>query len=1405
MEREDFDSVDLEGHAVSRPPPAEDDVPAENDDAGQPADTTAAAPDDQAGMTGQFERPRTSHAWWWVAGIAACVVVAAIAAGWIWVAGRKVWTDDRDLEVPTADARIRRVLWTPPRAMSEVFNTPKQEYEVCLSPDANELYFVRGMPGKGADLYTSSREGDGWTEPVPVTSVNTKHDELGPRLSRDGQVLLFYSNRPGGLGGYDIWAAARTEDGWAAPVNLGTGVNSKHNEYGPAMNGDGTRLFFASNRKAAERYGQKVRWRATIREGEIGDYDLFVADLVRTATQPATAPATQPKRLPGEGPVPPFRAEPAVEVEGVNTRWHEGAPCVSSAGDFLYFVSNRPGGFGAFDLYRCRISTGAAGEATNLGVEVNTPANETDPQLAYDGFRMYFSSDRASEEGNYDLYVSESREVYARRQRRDLPQFGWGLWALLAALALLIPLLLFLKAGGYRHLSTLQKCAVLSLLLHVLMTLMFSLAKISQEIMEYIAPEAGLEVAVNLNVSSQVAVSSQIRHQITELAVQDPRMAFLERARPVVRQARAAQPVAANVPRAELRPVVRTIQAVSPSPAEVPPAATDQFLLPAPLVEAPQPRIQVAPPPAAVHSDEARVRVKVRQPDAIAKAGAEAITPPARARPEVLPLQAAAPAAQSLVAPAKPVRATVETVSDTAVRVPTPQLVRTQVDPIAPVTDVAPVKAAPPPTRAIVEKPGPVARRRSAGPAVTQDQAPQPVEADVPGARIQPVARAIRAVAPSPPELPAASADRVRLPALVVQAPQPEIELAGASAALRGDETRVRADVRRPDLIVRSSSEPPSPSAKARPAAVSLRVAAPAMRSLVAAVEPVRAAVETPREAPAPVPVPAPQVVAMQMDLAGPKTPVSPVKAAPPPTAVVVEKPGRVAREQTAGPVFKPGKAVVAIPIVQAAGDSLATAVSVADAPPQAAPVNVSINIPTLTHQPRVVPPTLGGPVEQASEAPVLASAVDAPSAMKARAVSAPSPQRAKEPIRVSHERHTAEGADAASTVRKDPADLPARVAVNIRLAAADPQVDVPALSGPLGPTKLASPRSLFQRSFEQRQRLLKEMGGSKKSEAAVARALVYLSRRQENDGRWTYLTGRAGRGSRRRRGTSDIALTSLSALCFLAADHTPAKEGPYRRTIARSLDFLIKQQKKDGSLWEGGGRMYGHAIATLALGEAAIMTGEERYRRAAVKGARYLLKAQHGEGGWRYSPAERGDTSVFGWVVMALHSVEQLGVKIPDKTRDGAMRFLRHVRGGKTGILAGYQSGSPKPAMSAEAAFSRILLGQKLSDSQQNELADYLGSSVLKLKQKHNFYCVYYASLAMMQLGGKAWENWNPKMQKYLTQLQKRGGDDDGAWDLKTQYSGHHAGKIYTTAMATLSLEVYYRYLPMLRATGGK
>ena len=97
------------------------------------------------------------HPWrWWVAGIVTLLIVgSAVFALWYFYVGQKVWTDDRGILIADGQADLRQVLWTPPEALPAALNTAEQEYEPCLSPDGDELYFVRGLPGKGADLYVS--------------------------------------------------------------------------------------------------------------------------------------------------------------------------------------------------------------------------------------------------------------------------------------------------------------------------------------------------------------------------------------------------------------------------------------------------------------------------------------------------------------------------------------------------------------------------------------------------------------------------------------------------------------------------------------------------------------------------------------------------------------------------------------------------------------------------------------------------------------------------------------------------------------------------------------------------------------------------------------------------------------------------------------------------------------------------------------------------------------------------------------------------------------------------------------------------------------------------------------------------------------------------------------------------
>jgi len=1253
-------------------------------------------------MSEQHETTRRAKRWWWIGGGAALVVVGLLVAGLIYIRGQEVWTDGMDLSVTHDQARVRDVLWTPPEPMADEFNTAGEEYEVCLSPDDSEMYFVRGLPGKGADLYVSRRLDGAWSAPRAVTSVNTKHDELGPRLSRDGQTLLFYSNRPGGLGGYDIWAAVRGQGGWQPAVNLGPAVNGPHNEYGPAMDAEGTQLFFSTNRKAAEKAGGALKWQATIRQGELGDYDLFMADLdvAKGYVPPVVGPTTRPATSQPATPPLPFVARQAIEVPGVNTPHHEGTPCVSPAGDFLYFASNRDGGAGGFDLYRVRITdvTWPAPEA--LGRDVNSEANETDPQLVAGGFRMYFSSDRKGDDGNYDLYMTTSREVYTDRHGRPLPQLGWSVWAFLAALALLIPLLLFLKAGGYKHLSTIQKCAVASLLLHVLLTLLFSVHEMSRKIIASLLDEGAMEATLDLSLANRVQITSEIRSQLSDLPIADAQQTTVERTAtdlPLLEAARVPQP---EISPSRMTPTSHMDAPVIERPR--PPAPADSLQEPEPTLVAHAPTLDMDIIQPRVSQHEARPEAVPDQVDPIVSPRAiQPVVTTAAEATQVATTPPQAPPLHSLVVMRRPDRPLGREAPDDPVPVAVFQDMPLDLD--APAIDV---------TR------------------TEPDRAEQEMPANV-GAPVRTARR-------QPTTMPASRARRVAL-----DAPKPSLTTQSQAkvAPVARTAARIAADTIEPkvELIELAALAPSAPDATRRA-----------------------------------------------------------VKAPAPRRAVSVADPGEVARRVSGEPAAGQARTIApALPATKVTGRSNVTSQVRPRAPARLDPVDIAVDDLSTPEGPQIALGPAPTRAAARAEAAPSGSAVDAATTVKtARA-------------RASHEVDQAKAVTIAMLTRPAPHRRKSLIGRN---AAADRALDAPRIDGDelappgpilpehLAPSVLESPDALFHRSVRNRPELVRKMGGSIESEEAVERALRYLASTQQRDGRWTSITDRLT-GRKRRKGQSDIALTSLAALCYLAGGYTPAKPSDYRSTVSDGLDYLISRQGKDGNLWDSGGRMYSHAIATIALGEAAAMTGDEKYRQATLKAAQYIIRAQHrGGGGWRYRPGEKGDTSVFGWCIMALHSAERVGLKVPKATHDGAWRYLAYAGGGKTGVLANYQGRGAKPAMSAEAGFSRMLLGQKLSEAQEKELGIYL---LKEGRQNNNYYCWYYATLAVFQLGDPYWEQWNPKMRDHLIKRQLRGGTDDGSWPSKGQYAGHNGGgKIYTTTMATLTLEVYYRYLPMF---GGK
>jgi hypothetical protein len=281
----------------------------------------------------------------------------------------------------------------------------------------------------------------------------------------------------------------------------------------------------------------------------------------------------------------------------------------------------------------------------------------------------------------------------------------------------------------------------------------------------------------------------------------------------------------------------------------------------------------------------------------------------------------------------------------------------------------------------------------------------------------------------------------------------------------------------------------------------------------------------------------------------------------------------------------------------------------------------------------------------------------------------------------------------------------------------------------------------------------------------------------------------------------ADAAMTGLALLAFLGAGHTQL-DGDYADTIQRGLTFLIRgQSRTSGSLAGGADRlsaMYSHGIATLALSEAYILTRDDQLRPTLEHAVRFTLAAQHPTtGGWRYQPGEDGDTSQFGWHVMALLSAQTAGVTIPQRSVDGMYEWLARVSSGYQGGLASYRPGkTATPSMTAEALVCRLLVDGGRDRRAVDEAARYISRTGMGTGQL-NLYYTYYATMGLFHLQDDRWEKWNQSMKSRLLSSQRTTGPQAGSWDLNTVY-GPKAGRVYTTAMATLCLETYYRYLPL-------
>ena len=297
----------------------------------------------------------------------ACFGFAACEAG----------VDDRGITdpqaVPLADERPQFSDWSEPAHLGPVVNSAAVELELSISRDGLSMYFASNRSGN-FDIWVSRRANvdDAWGPPLSVgASINTSAREQGPFLSVDGHRLYFFSDRPGGFGGTDLYVSRRRDRrddvGWDPPVNLGPGVNAGANESLPVLFEDdatgAVTLYYTTNQG-----GSPDIWAATQQaEGSFGD------------------------------------ARAVVEL---NSSRRERVQAIRRDGLELFLGSDRPGPTPTpFDLWvATRASTSHPwSPPVKLGPSLNGPSDDGSAALSFDGTTLYITSDRG---GNADFWVS---------------------------------------------------------------------------------------------------------------------------------------------------------------------------------------------------------------------------------------------------------------------------------------------------------------------------------------------------------------------------------------------------------------------------------------------------------------------------------------------------------------------------------------------------------------------------------------------------------------------------------------------------------------------------------------------------------------------------------------------------------------------------------------------------------------------------------------------------------------------------------------------------------------------------------------------------------------------------------------------------------------------------------------
>ncbi len=1300
-----------------------------------------------------------------------CLIALGAFGAWLYLRPQiprgEMFTDGES-QVSSRQIReeVRLVLWNQPETLSEAFRTGDAETDPFIDQEHGRTYFALGEAGVDQELWVAEEAVDGELRIHPLRELNSSYDESSPAFHNG--YLYFTSNRPGGAGGYDLYRSRWQRDEFQPPENLGSMVNTEADEVDPTFRADTGELCFASNRDPVV---------------GVADYDLYRSnsDGVRFAS--------------------------AVALDGPATPYDERSPTFDADGDVLVFSSNRAQGLGGHDLYRAIRQNEQWIQVQNLDT-LNTIDDETGPSLADDGFTIYFSSDRLT--GTPDLFVARTEELYA------LPGGGLSLLDLTILFLLALVALLAYLARKWSALDVIYKCILISLIVHLLLLWLTRRIDIENEPSTLGPDEKTYQIKLLNDVLDAVAqMEDRERGDQVEMPAPQQTSTSVQRS-----QSRASDSPATA---AAFQPMERSSTATdSEAPSrsatgdQNPQFAAESTVNPIPVLKEAYERISGEAPSMPVQT------ASVDAPNAAVEAGATREQTSATSNAPTMTPQGIGTLTRAEIASPKTARRTdgsqaqpsavakVVTVMDA----PADRVVVQR--PEASSLDLADTEVTSMVARASTEDApvrGVVRANRDASPAAVPSETPL-VRAD----------RAANEVAESGPSRQSDSQSRL---------PSESLSLAeAAKIRVPDDQLPVRETESAPALAL-AAPEIPTASTSTTPTTTGelSRYESSAAASPLAELSP-RPTMDSsmaPATRDAPIPSMNPRGSREQLakrdlasvEMTGPSDRVN--DAAPAATAQMAQASRSLVDPTSAWTPAPQPRALESSPERLSQSPAQSSDASGFVAPRETlarsgASTTVAPQRRSALTPPRMAPrPSLrelAVPMRDRSQqagksrtpAPVLASP----------ALLADSPSSIPIPVR-----RSTRGPRRANVDVSDPSPSPV----------ADSQ-PLTAMIASSPKKREASPKRLSnlydRRTGPSKNIALREGGGSAETEKAVLAGLRYLASIQRQNGSF----GDLGEGSDQRKYRDvRIGKTGLAALAFLGAGHTHQSKTEFSDNVRRSLEWIIREQDRtSGHFGESDG--YSHGIATYALAECYAMSRDRALLMPLVRAVRQILRVQVADeddsrlrGGWRYyySTGPGYDhyprASLSSWQVMALKSAEAGGVPIPEDAMKAARSYFRNGFDRRYGYFRYNHDpewlNSAYRTLPASTPASMFVLN--LLDVNDDPILDsgasfimtrlpsgyrYRGDAAFAQEGAGNIYYWYYGTLAMFFRGGMEWRQWNDAMKSTLLPAQQ----PDGSWRPLGAYAERFAGddrkeRTYTTALAVLSLEVYYRYFtPLLQ-----